>query len=81
MTCSALDECIDIVPMNKIIGLGGDYSRPVEKVYGHLVMEREDIATVLGRRVDRGLMSRDEAAILARKWLWDNPRNLYQLNT
>jgi len=81
MTCSALDECIDIVPMNKIIGFGGDYSRPVEKVYGHLVMAREDIATVLGRRVDRGLMSRDEAVIIARKWLWDNPKNLYQLNT
>ena len=80
MTCSALDECIDIVPMNKIIGFGGDYSRPVEKVYGHLVMAREDIATVLGRRVDRGLMGHDEAVVIARKWLWDNPKNLYKLN-
>jgi predicted TIM-barrel fold metal-dependent hydrolase len=80
MTCSALDECIDMVPMNKIIGFGGDYSRPVEKVYGHLVMAREDIAAVLGRRVDRGLMSADEAIVIARKWLWDNPRNLYKLS-
>jgi predicted TIM-barrel fold metal-dependent hydrolase len=80
MTCSALDECIDMVPVNKIIGFGGDYSRPVEKVYGHLVMAREDIATVLGRRVDRGLMSSDEAIVIAQKWLWDNPRNLYKLS-
>ena len=79
MTCSALDECIDIVPMNKIIGFGGDYSRPVEKIYGHLVMAREDIATVLGRRVDRGLMSLDEAIAISQKWLWDNPKNLYKL--
>ena len=77
MTCSALDECIDMVPINKIIGFGGDYGKPVEKVYGHLVMAREDIATVLGRRVDRGLMSHDEAVIIARKWLWDNPKELY----
>ncbi|MFC1718359.1 amidohydrolase family protein [Candidatus Poribacteria bacterium] len=80
MTCSGLDECIDIVPMNKIIGFGGDYNRPVEKVYGHLVMAREDIATVLGRRVDRGLMGSDEAIAIARKWLWDNPRQLYKLD-
>ena len=80
MTCSALDECIDMVPINKIIGFGGDYSRPVEKVYGHLVMAREDIATVLGRRVDRGLMSSDEAIVIAQKWLCDNPKNLYKLS-
>jgi len=80
MTRSALDECMDIVPMNKIIGFGGDYGRPVEKVYGHLVMAREDIAAVLGRRVDRGFMSVDEAISVARKWLWDNPRQLYKLN-
>lgn len=80
MTCSALDECIDMVPMNKIIGFGGDYSRPVEKVYGHLVMAREDIAIVLGQRVDRGLMGIDEAVAVAKKWLWDNPKYLYRLN-
>lgn len=79
MTCSALDECIDLVPMNKIIGFGGDYSRPVEKVYGHLVMAREDIATVLGRRVDRGMMDTDEAIAIAKKWLLDNPSKLYKL--
>jgi len=80
MTISALDEYIDLVPMNKIIGFGGDYSRPVEKVYGHLVMAREDIAVVLGRRVERGFMSEDEAVSLARKWLYDNPKELYGLD-
>ncbi len=80
MTCSGLDECIDMVPINKIIGFGGDYGKPVEKVYGHLVMAREDIATVLGRRVDRGQMGLDSAIEIAKKWLWDNPKNLYKLN-
>lgn len=43
-------------------------------------MAREDIATVLGRRVDRGQMSVDEAIVIAKKWLWDNPKNLYKLD-
>jgi hypothetical protein len=80
MTISGLDECVDMVPINKIIGFGGDYGRPVEKIYGHLVMAREDIAAVLGRRVDRGQMCIDEAIVIAKKWLWDNPKNLYKLN-
>jgi len=79
MTVSALDEVMDLVPMNKIIAFGGDYGRPVEKVYGHLVMAREDLAAVLGRRVDRGSLGYAEAVELARKWLYDNPKALYNL--
>lgn len=80
MTCSVLDEVIDLVPMNKILGFGGDYGRPVEKIYGHLIMAREDIAIVLGGRVDRGLMGMDEAIHIAQKWLVDNPKELYKLD-
>jgi len=79
MTCSALDEWIDMVPVNKILAFGGDYRLPVEKIWGHLVMAREDIARVLGSRVDDGLMTEDEAIEIARKWFWDNPRELYRL--
>lgn len=80
MTCSALDEVIDLVPVSKISGFGGDYNRPVEKVYGHLVMAREDIAAVLGRRVDEGFFDLDEALRLARLWFHDNPKRIYKLN-
>ncbi len=80
MTVSALDEYIDLIPLNKIIGFGGDYSsRCVEKTYGHLKMAREDIAEVLGGRVDRGLMGLDEAIEVARLWLYENPKTLYRL--
>jgi predicted TIM-barrel fold metal-dependent hydrolase len=75
----ALDEVIDTVPMNKVIGFGGDYALPVEKVYGHLVMAREDIAQVLARRIESGRMTEEQALTLARKWLFDNPRDLYRL--
>lgn len=76
----ALDEVIDMVPMNKVIGFGGDYNLSVEKVYGHLAMAREDISRVLAARIERGCMEEEEALGLARKWLWENPRELYRLD-
>ena len=79
MTCAALDEWMDLVPMNKIIAFGGDYGKPVEKVYGHLLMAREDIAAVLSGRVEEGLMSEEQAVAVARQWFYDNPKALYGL--
>jgi predicted TIM-barrel fold metal-dependent hydrolase len=76
---AGLDEAVDLIPMSKIIAFGGDYGRPVEKVYGHLVMAREDIAEVLARRIEEGQMTETRALDLARQWLWDNPRDLYRL--
>jgi len=80
MSIRALDEWLDLVPVNKIIGFGGDYHYPVEKIYGHLVMAREDIATVLARRVGAGLINYGEALELARMMFFDNPRDLYGLS-
>lgn len=74
-----LDECLDLLPTNKIIGFGGDYALPVEKVWGHLVLARRNIARVLARRVKDAIMSRQEAMRIARQWLFDNPRELYKL--
>jgi len=77
---TGLDEAIDLVPMNKILIFGGDYSMAVEKVYGHLVMARENIAEVMARRIREGLLSESQALELARKWFWDNPKSLYGLD-
>jgi len=79
IACSAMDELIDLVPINKIIAFGGDYSLPVEKVYGHLVMAREDIARVLRHRIEDGLMTENEAIEIARQWFYHDPKELYQL--
>lgn len=76
---AALDEAIDLIPMNKILGFGGDYGMPVEKVYGHLVMAREDIAEVLTKRIASGQMTESKAIGIAHQWLWDNPKALYRL--
>ena len=80
MAASALDEWLDQVGVNKIIAFGGDVRWPVEKVYGHLTLAREVVATVLGRRIAAGLMDRHEALGLARKVFRENPAQLYQLD-
>ena len=79
MTVRALSEWIDLVPTNKIIAFGGDYAVPVEKVYGHLVMARENIARVLAQRIDRGLVDMNQALELAHRWFYENPVALYRL--
>ncbi len=79
MAMRALDEWLDLVPSSKIIAFGGDYGKPVEKVWGHLKMAREDVAEVLARRIDRGEMGFDEAVELARGLFHDNPARLYGL--
>ena len=76
-TCSGMDELLDQVPVNKVLAFGGDYSRPVEKVVGHLHMARENFARVFGARIDRGMMGLDEALEILKLWFWDNPLALY----
>lgn len=77
---TGLDEAIDLLPANKVLAFGGDYNVPVEKVYGHLVMAREDIAEALARRIEDGVMTESQALDLAHRWFWENPVELYRLN-
>jgi predicted TIM-barrel fold metal-dependent hydrolase len=74
----ALRAWLELVPRNKVLGFGGDYC-VVEKVYGHLVLARENIASVLAERVAEGAMSRAQASAWVRGLLWDNPREVYRL--
>ena len=79
MARSALDEWLDLVPANKIIAFGGDTILWVEWVLGDLIQTRENIAAVLAKRTREGLLNEEQALDLARMMLYDNPRNLYQL--
>lgn len=75
---SGVDELLDQVPVTKVLAFGGDYSRPVEKVVGHLFMAREDYARIFGERVDRGLMDMSDAKAILRLWFRENPLRLYR---
>ena len=77
LTCSGINEMLDMVPINKVLAFGGDYSRPVEKVVGHLKMAKEDIAKVLGARIDHGKMNFADASEIIHLWFWQNPLDLY----
>jgi hypothetical protein len=76
--CSGVDELLDQVPVNKVIAFGGDEGIGLENIVGHLQMARENFAQVFGRRIDRGLMSFDEAVHILKLWFWDNPLALYR---
>jgi len=79
MTQHMLNEWIDLVPVSKIIGFGGDNCFSPEKTYGVLVLARENIARALAVRVVRGEMSEDRAVDICRGWLYDNPKRIYGL--
>jgi len=78
-TCRALDEVLDLVPLNKVIAFGGDYRAAVQKVWGHLVMARECVAAALANRVEAGDLDRAEALRIARMWFHDNPARIYRI--
>jgi len=79
-TVQALDEIIDLVPLNKIIAFGGDYRVAVQKVYGHLVLAREAVAAALAKRVEADDLDREEALRIAGMWFGDNPVRIYGLD-
>jgi len=79
MTEHMLNEWIDLVPINKITGFAGDNVDGPEKTVGVLVLARENIARALARRLKRGQISESRAVDIARAWLYDNPKRIYNL--
>ena len=74
----ALNEMIEMLPDNKILGFGGDYY-VVEKVFGHLCMARETIAAVLAGKIARHEMTVERALRFAENMLYENPKAFYRL--
>ena len=78
MTISFLDEWIDLVPLNKIIGFGADGKSPFLTA-GVRRRTFDNIAEVLSHRVKGGGMNLEEAEEICRMWLYDNPKRIYAL--
>ncbi len=79
MTEQAINEWIDLVPTNKIIGFAGDNCHGPEKTLGVLVMTRENIARALAVRLLRGQLTESRALDIARAWLYENPKRIYNI--
>lgn len=76
LSVKALKTWVDMVPQNKIFGFGGDYA-VIEKVYGHLIMAKENIARTLAAKIEDGAMTESEAYSWINSLLYDNPSCFY----
>jgi predicted TIM-barrel fold metal-dependent hydrolase len=74
----ALCTWVDVVPVNKVFGFGGDYA-VVEKVYGHLTLARQNIARALAAKMARDGMPLERARAWMRAMLFDNPNRVFRL--
>ncbi len=79
MMTQFLDEYIDLVPVNKISAFGADYISEVENVYGHWIMALNILAKVFARKIDAEIMDYDDAIYLGHMFLYENPKNIYNL--
>jgi len=76
----ALHEYLETVPVNKLLGFGGDYRYP-ELSYAHARMARSNIAQVLAEKTETGFCSEEEALQIGRMLLHDNPARLFSPRT
>ena len=70
-----LDERLDMLPLNKQIGFFSD-AYCVEWAYAKAAVVRTIFADVLADRVQRGQYSKEDAVDVARRVLFDSPRDL-----
>jgi len=71
-----LYDWLDIIPINKILGFGGDYHF-VEGVYGHAQLARQSIAWALSKKVTEKLYTEEQASEFAKKLLSENADVVY----
>ncbi len=77
LTKQAWHLWLDMLPINRVIAWGGDYWWAVENVYGVLTKVRDILAEVLAERIEAGDFDEARALQIARRWLHDNPREVY----
>ncbi len=73
-----IDEAVETVPADKILGFGGDYQIP-EGAYGHALLCRETVSKVLADKVLEGYWSEEEAITYARLILRENAIRVFGL--
>lgn len=73
-----LHELLEKIPINKILGFGGDYCLP-EPSFAHSLVARSVITKVLAEKVQQGLCGEEKAAWIAERILETNARELFSL--
>ncbi len=67
---------LEMLPMNKWNAFYSD-AYCVEWIYGKISLTRNRLALALSEMVEEGLVARDTAVEMARRVLYDNPREMY----
>jgi len=71
-------QALASVPLNKVLGFGGDYGF-ADVVYGHSRLAREGIALVLSEAVRQGRLGVADAKTAGRMWLRENAMELFRV--
>ncbi|HPC78207.1 MAG TPA: amidohydrolase family protein, partial [bacterium] len=66
-------------PHTKINGFGGDYFDVPEYIVSHLKICRENITRALVRLIKMGWIDEGSALEIAKDWLFNNPKSLFNL--
>lgn len=69
---------VEMLPLNKIHGFGGDYVYP-QQIHGHIAVAKENITLGLWPLIEEGRIDAERAVEIARKWLYENPKRLLSL--
>ena len=77
MVLNSLDEWIDIVPTNKIIGFGGDVITLPQHAVGMLEVAKHVLCKALARRIMEDRMDMAGAKKILEDWLYNNPAKVY----
>ncbi|WP_198470448.1 amidohydrolase family protein [Acetomicrobium sp. S15 = DSM 107314] len=73
-----LDECLDLVAVNKI--MWGSDAYQVEDVYAAACLAREVVTDVLLNKIERGEMNEEQALTIAQRIFYQNAMSLFRLN-
>jgi hypothetical protein len=79
MTKTTLNEWLDLVPVNKIFGFGGDINNLPQHVWGQLHQALQNLSEALAHRIHIGRMDTEYAKYVLKLWLYDNPKKIYKL--
>lgn len=74
----AIGQIVDFLPLNKVIGFGGDYFK-IEMLYGHREMVNRTMSRALAAKVADSTLSPARAKMWAKAMLQDNPATFYNV--
>jgi hypothetical protein len=77
MVLNSLDEWIDLVPTNKIIGFGGDVITLPQHAAGMLIVAKHVLCKALAKRIVNERMDLSGAKKILQDWLYNNPARVY----